>query len=426
MNKIYKTTMIQLLFVILIFQMNSQAQTNWIKSSDNPISGMTASWTSHGFPFVYLSEMNDTLRMWFTGSDGSPSGRDCIGYAQSVDGQQFNYHELPVFKPSIVSGAFDTEGVFGASVLFDGTTYRMWYNAYNVQPYYAGNLRVGLATSTDGINWSRYSPDPVLELGPPGSWDDKWAYCNTVLYEDNVFKMWYTGFDGSVLQIGYAESTDGINWTKSVLNPVVAPQGSSSGGLDAVQNPRVIHTATGYEMWFNGKTSSPKYHVYYASSADGITWSYTPNTVLSTGNSGTFDDLWVWCPSVILKDNIYKMWYSGYNGNAWAIGYATDSTLLGIEENKPEPSQISLFPNPAANVVNLSFSAESPVKYTVKVINMTGQVASQDNDLQAIAGSNSIQLALTSFPAGLYLIRLEGLRQGPISRKIEHYIHSGK
>ncbi len=81
---------------------------------------------------------------------------------------------------------------------------------------------------------------PSADLGAPGSCDSFWAYVNTVLYEGGEYKMWYSGFDGvQGLRIGYATSSDGVNWTKYAGNPVIT--NGSSGVWDAVhvQNPRV-------------------------------------------------------------------------------------------------------------------------------------------------------------------------------------------
>ncbi len=74
----------------------------------------------------------------------------------------------------------------------------------------------------------KHPSNPVLETGPPGSFDDLRAHAyGEVLYEDGKFRMWYSGLDLEMGRqgiyrhhIGYAESEDGVNWIKPRLNQV--------------------------------------------------------------------------------------------------------------------------------------------------------------------------------------------------------------
>ena len=86
----------------------------------------------------------------------------------------------------------------------------MWYSS--------GGWRIGYATSTDRVNWTK-RPEPVLQLGPAGDWDDSRIRVRTVIREANrQYKMWYTGGSGNAVtlgsQTGLATSSDRINWVK--------------------------------------------------------------------------------------------------------------------------------------------------------------------------------------------------------------------
>ena len=48
----------------------------------------------------------------------------------------------------------------------------MWYNGSNGSN---GNA-VGYATSSDEINWTKHPNNPVLFLGSSGSFDSQWAW----------------------------------------------------------------------------------------------------------------------------------------------------------------------------------------------------------------------------------------------------------
>jgi len=58
----------------------------------------------------------------------------------------------------------------------------------------------------------------IFDKGFPGAWDDEGVKDPCIL--QGSYKMWYSGYDGSNWQIGYATSEDGVNWTRST-NPVL-------------------------------------------------------------------------------------------------------------------------------------------------------------------------------------------------------------
>jgi predicted GH43/DUF377 family glycosyl hydrolase len=74
---------------------------------------------------------------------------------------------------------------------------------------------MGHAFSPDGIHWTKSSPNPVLDLGPSGSWDDSHVEDPSVIKDGDLYKMWYAGYDGIIYRIGYATSNDGISWEKN-------------------------------------------------------------------------------------------------------------------------------------------------------------------------------------------------------------------
>jgi len=76
------------------------------------------------------------------------------------------------------------------------------------------NADAGISES--GSKWIKYEDNPVLY--PTEDWEKDSVLEPTVLYEDRIFKMWYTG---GVCAVGYATSTDGIIWDKYKNNPTL-------------------------------------------------------------------------------------------------------------------------------------------------------------------------------------------------------------
>jgi hypothetical protein len=251
--------------------------------------------------------------MWYTGGTTNINNLR-IGYATSPDGANWTKHSgNPVFLPD--NTGFDANAVGTASVMRDGSIYKMWYAASMNNP--PTQLRIGYAESTDGINWTRRD-DPVLDLGSPGEWDDYWVTLPTVVKDSSSYKMWYSGSRFSVgnERIGYATSADGINWTKyndpSTTN---APYAESDpvlpvtpGSWDAfyVYQSCVILNNSNLEMWYAGNTNSGIQRIGYATSTVGIIWDKHPDPVLTESSH-------LLAPSVVYnsQDYTYRMWYTG-------------------------------------------------------------------------------------------------------------------
>ena len=129
----------------------------------------------------------------------------------------------------------------------------MWYG------YYSNGDKVGLATSPDGVTWSKSPSNPVLNS----------AYMPSVVYDGSSYKMWYSYYSSGD-KIGLATSPDGVTWSKSPSNPV----------LSSAYIPWVVFDGSIYKMWYGYYSSGDK--IGLATSPDGVTWSKSPsNPVLS-------------------------------------------------------------------------------------------------------------------------------------------------
>ncbi len=155
-------------------------------------------------------------KMWYSGQD--PDNVFRVGYATSTDGIHWTkYAGNPVLDVG-EAGVWDSEVVRVNAVIKDGGTYRMWYIGN-------GHQRIGYATSTDGIHWTKYADNPVFDAGPPGSWDEGAVTFASVILDGEGYKMWHTGMGasgfGGEARIGYATSPDGIHWTRAPQSPVL-------------------------------------------------------------------------------------------------------------------------------------------------------------------------------------------------------------
>jgi len=255
--------------------------------------------------------------MWYTGSGGTNYR---IGYANSYDGITWTKHPSNPVVDIGPFGTWDDYHTYSPTVLYDGTTYHMWYSGYD-----GAIWKIGYATSSDGIAWTKSGANPVLDLGAPGAWDDSRVYAPTVLYDGTTYHMWYSGYDGSYYRIGYATSPNGIAWTKSGANPVLDVGAGGTWDDNRIFAPSVLYKGKTYHMCYTGYDGFT-YKIGYATSPNEIAWvKSVANPVLDLGPPGSWEDLHVHSPTVLYDGETYRMWYSGEDGLNTRIGYATYS-----------------------------------------------------------------------------------------------------
>ncbi|MBR9705261.1 hypothetical protein GOV12_07650, partial [Candidatus Pacearchaeota archaeon] len=218
-------------------------------------------------------------------------------------------------------GKFDSNGIQASSVLYANGIYHMWYHGYTGV---GNNHKIGYATSIDGFTWSRENNgDPVLDIGQIGKFDSMQVRSPSVFYDGTIYNMWYTGYDGVDLKIGYATSIDGITWTRENNgNPVLDVGVFGEFDSTIVFYPNVYHDGTQYNMWYSAYNGI-EYSIGHATSTDGIIWNKNNlNPVFSKGMNGKFDSEDIRSPNVIRNDNKYEMFYVGNNGTHDNIGMA--------------------------------------------------------------------------------------------------------
>jgi len=421
------------------------ARTKWDQYTGNPIIEPGASGWNVGMvlgPTVII--FKDTLRMWYTGGPTKGfGGKIQIGYAWSLDGITWQqYSENPVFSPR--KDEWDYPEVLKPIVIADGDTLRMWYGGGTIYLGDAKNnevMRIGYATSVDGINWNR-NPEPVIEPPPPPHsstanpdvrplWDQDGVLPGGVIKEDGVFKMWFSGGVGryaypsssSYWSIGYATSSDCIHW--NLLPDPVLLHGKITDFDEMADDAYVIRTNAGYDMWYGGhskeavKANKPQAKIGYASSTDGIHWiKYDKNPVLSPTSVSPQWTTGYYTPSVLFDGEQFQMWFTGWSeGNGTiAIGYATSAldtinfTRVEVNLLTQESIEYKLFqnyPNPFNPTTSISYSLPNDGFVTLSVYDILGrQVAALENGYKK-AGNYDAFFDANKLNSGIYIYTLK-------------------
>jgi predicted GH43/DUF377 family glycosyl hydrolase len=300
----------------------------WTKYGGNPVLDIDpGQWDSHRAYSPTVLYASGSYHMWYVGYDNSGSFNVKIGYATSPDGITWARSPSNPVLNLGGGGEWDSQRVYAPFVRFDGGMFHMWYSGYNGASY-----RIGYATSADGESWARHPSNPILSPGSGGTWDDSRVFGSSLVYDGSTYFMAYIGQDGSKYRIGYASSADGVNWHKSPANPVVDLGPATSWDDFHVHSPSILEDGGKVAMWYAGEDGS-KTRIGYATIPEIDNWEkYSGNPVLDIGPGGQWDDEHVRSPSVIFDGSIYHMWYCGYRNFEWKIGYANSTD--GINWNK--------------------------------------------------------------------------------------------
>ncbi|MFC1619103.1 cohesin domain-containing protein [Candidatus Neomarinimicrobiota bacterium] len=231
-------------------------------------------------------------------------------------------------NPVLVPGGLGESSTNGqATVVLADSIYHMWYAATDHPE--AWNLQIFYASSYDGINWTKLGDGPVVPLGPDTAWDNRRVFGPEIMIEDSLFRMWYSGRGPDLkYHIGYAVSTDGITWEKYAQNPVLSESDENTFDDGGLFSPCILKIDDVYHMWYSGVSNSTVV-IHYAISQDGLAWEYCDgNPVLGLGELDDHDSVECARPRVLFINGQFHMWYVGYDGIRQTTGYATSPDCI--------------------------------------------------------------------------------------------------
>jgi len=377
-------------------------------------------------PFYF----DGTYYLFYTGSEGSPIYYPAsIGYATSDDGFNFEKQEDPILEPD--GTGFDAVSVSHSIVIEEEGEFRMYYNGTHITPSPGPGKYIGYATATDpGGYWTRLE-DPVLSGGNAGEWDAGCVDPNSIIKVDSGYLMFYFGImslpinaNGSV---GMAFSTDGINWEKyddpatttppyAESDPVLIPGVGGSWDDLTTAGCCVIKTFGGsLEMFYAGVNDAAEYGIGYATSTDGVVWvkdyANDPYTYMDDHYAFINGYTAAEFPGVIMNAEgaEYYMYYD-YGIVVAEIGMATAENLsAGLPGTAFTDNRTFLrqnHPNPFSNTTTIEFHLVKDEKVSLKIHDLTGREIETLVSGRLEKGEHSVIFHAGKIKSGIYLLTL--------------------
>ena len=283
-----------------------------------------AAWIGSHAALPVVQLRSDRQRVYFSSRDDR--NRSHIGYVElSLDreGADRTFAPAAVLSPGVL-GAFDDAGVTSSCLVEHSSLQYLFYTGWALGvsvPFY---LQAGLAISDDGgQHFRRQSDAPLLDRSDV---DPLLTASPWVLIDGGVWRMWYvSGTSWRAARSGpehfyhirYAESRDGITWLRRgrVAIDFRSPEEHAFG------RPCVVKDGNRYRMWYSYRGDA--YRIGYAESGDGVDWTRMDSVnVIGVSDDG-WDSEMVTYPCVVRKDDAWWMLYNGNSYGRTGIGWAT-------------------------------------------------------------------------------------------------------
>jgi predicted GH43/DUF377 family glycosyl hydrolase len=274
-----------------------------------PVLGTGAAWDSHDAlaPSV-IAWWGPGLLNFYSGYDGA-TWRTSVAY--SMDGLRWKPADAASLAPDPHTWEGGYIAGNGSAMVGSGPApgdrEEFWY-FYVAGPRNAG--RIGFARQKLGHAW-RKGPSPVLENGPFESWDERAVADPYVVHIYPYLYLYYLGQDRADpprQRLGVARSTDGVHWDKLRANPILEPGPPGSFDEAGDGEPAVWQSHGYYWMLFTGRDFSEIRRLGLARSTDGVHWTKLP-TVFS--GAQPWDAKVICDPSVIVEGGEIHVWFGG-------------------------------------------------------------------------------------------------------------------
>jgi hypothetical protein len=152
--------------------------------------------------------------------------------ASSADGKTWTKNTSPVLTSNTTPQEWEAGNLFSPSVIYDGSTYAMWYTS---GPVSGIGSKIGYATSTDGIAWTKDANNPILSVGSSGVWDAGGVENQCVVQSQGGYLLYYDGYGPTKTSLNYIGVAQSVATTSQTATQIYT---TSTPSLQLPQPPQ--------------------------------------------------------------------------------------------------------------------------------------------------------------------------------------------
>ena len=227
------------------------------------------------------------------------------------------------------SSAWDGAVVEAGNVFKDEQTYYFYYHGTprDKNKWPRGGYRIGVASAPHPLGpWKKHDANPIIDLGPVGSWKGLHVACPAVIREEgDKYYMWFGGMKEDTGEFGrwdiaLATASHPLGpWKEYQGNPVLEDFGFV-GGVVKVDGKYYMYNV--YPIGAESPDSGP-ICLATADKPEGPWKKYENNPVIPGGEWGAWDDGGFSEAGMLYHDGVFHCFYSGVKwGKLESIGYA--------------------------------------------------------------------------------------------------------
>lgn len=269
-----------------------------------------------------LDSVSDLVRIYYSPRDElNRSQLQYIDIDLKNPSKILSSSSRPLISPG-KRGTFDDSGVTPGSIVKVGNRILFYYTGWSLTQTVPFNNSIGVAVYDENGEFVRLGDGPILTrtLMEPYSCASPF-----VMFDKGIYRMWYASMDKwedtpsgpkHFYDIKYAESEDGITWSRHAHRAITYE------GADeyAFGRPCVIKEGGVYRMWYSYRGES--YRIGYAESSDGVNWKRMDSEAGIDVSADGWDSEMIEYPFVMRYKGDLWMFYNGNQFGKSGFGLA--------------------------------------------------------------------------------------------------------